>query len=118
VSRRVAEPSFLSHEPRSLEFSTPTPRGFPEQGVRDTSFFSDAVTGPNYPRGAYRLPAYFNLSLVTSGTCLAIWTYFHPEILSHAFNASIADVTQAHILATTIAVHAANVLLIGPQTHE
>jgi hypothetical protein len=93
-----------------------------------TTIYTTCISGPLLRRILPRkhlvafqheaLPAYFNLSIVLSSTCFGIWSYFHSEVLSNLFNPTSTNVTQAYMLLTTLAVHAADTFIVGPATHE
>lgn len=88
------------------------------------SFFGGVIAFKTLPRhqfGALQhktFPVYFAISIALSSTLLTLWTFSHPDILTHITQYRRADVAQAYALATVALSQGFNFFIIGPMTSK
>jgi Domain of unknown function (DUF4149) len=63
-------------------------------------------------------PIYFVISLVLTSCLLGLWTFSHPNVLTHIARPNVADVAQAYTLMTAIFCQSLNYFVIGPLTSK
>ncbi|KAG0709092.1 hypothetical protein DFH29DRAFT_979228 [Suillus ampliporus] len=86
------------------------------------SFFGGIIalrTLPRHQFGALQhkvFPVYFTSSIMLSSALLGLWAYAHPELLANITSPTRADVAQAYVLGSVIALQACNQLVVGPMT--
>jgi len=84
------------------------------------SFFGGVIAFKSLPRpmfGALQhrvFPVYFAVSIVLSSGMLGVWTWTHPDVITHILRPNVADVAQAYALATVFICQSANHFVIGP----
>ncbi|KAG1894883.1 uncharacterized protein F5891DRAFT_1130825 [Suillus fuscotomentosus] len=86
------------------------------------SFFGGIIalrTLPRHQFGALQhktFPIYFSSSIGLSSALLGLWAYVHPELLANITSPLRADVAQAYVLGTVIALQSCNQFVVGPMT--
>lgn len=61
---------------------------------------------------------YFVISLVLSSSLLGLWTFSHPDVMTHITRPNVADVAQAYALAIVLFCQGLNYFVIGPLTSQ
>lgn len=63
-------------------------------------------------------PIYFVISMGLSSGMLGVWTWTHPDVLTHVYRPYVADVAQAYALAAVMLAQASNYFVVGPLTSK
>jgi len=86
------------------------------------SFFGGVIAFKTLPRQQFgnlqhkTFPIYFVVSItLTSGLAL-LWTFSHPDVLTHWDRPLVADVAQVYVLSSILFAQGANYFVIGPMT--
>jgi len=86
------------------------------------SFFGGVIAYKSLPRHHFgtlqhnTFLVYFAISIGLSATLIALWTWSHPDVMSHIYYLNVADVAQVYALASVMIGQSANYFIIGPLT--
>jgi len=86
------------------------------------SFFGGVIAYKTLPRQMFgslqhkTFPIYFSLSIALSSALLSMWTFSHPDVLTHISRPELADVAQAYALASVLLTQGMNLFIVGPLT--
>ena len=61
---------------------------------------------------------YFVISLILSSSLLGLWTFSHPDVMTHIARPDVADVAQAYALMTVLLCQGLNFFVVGPLTSK
>jgi len=88
------------------------------------TFFGGVIAYKSLPRQMFgtlqhkTFPIYFALSIGLSSGLLGVWTWTHPDTLTHIYRPYVADVAQAYVLAVVVLSQASNYFVVGPLTSK
>ena len=63
-------------------------------------------------------PVYFVVSMGLSVSMLSLWTWTHPDVITHILYPQVADVAQAYALGMVLLSQGANYFVVGPLTSK
>lgn len=63
-------------------------------------------------------PIYFVISMGLSASMLGLWTWTHPDVITHILRPQVADVAQAYALGIVLLSQCANYFVVGPLTSK
>lgn len=93
--------------------------------VRTLALFTDCLlTDSNSARQHFGnlqhkiFPIYFVISIILSAFLLVLWTFSHPDVMTHTTQPNVADVAQAYALTTVLLCQGLNYFVIGPMTSK
>jgi hypothetical protein len=63
-------------------------------------------------------PLYFAISIILSSGMLGLWTWSHPDVITHILRPNVADVAQAYALGGVFLSQSLNYFVVGPMTSK
>ncbi|KAF8225829.1 hypothetical protein L208DRAFT_1304846 [Tricholoma matsutake] len=88
------------------------------------SFFGGVFAHKALPREHFLnlqhkiFPIYFVISVILSASLLVLWTFSHPDVMTHITRPNVADVAQAYVLVIPLFCQSLNYFVIGPLTSK
>jgi len=86
------------------------------------TFFGGVIAYRTLPRAMFSIlqhrvfPIYFVVSMALTLGMLGMWTWSHPDIISHITRPNVVDVAQAYALVSVLLSHGLNYFVFGPMT--
>jgi hypothetical protein len=88
------------------------------------TFFGGVIAYKALPRpmfGALQhrtFPIYFVISITLTSGLLGMWTWSHPDVITHVLRPNVADVAQVYALVSVFLAQSLNYFVVGPMTSK